>query len=49
MPNEQWCSSRDRTRKADVMPLVRIDLVAGKPAAYRTAISDVVYEALTIS
>ena len=29
------------------MPLVRIDLAAGKPAAYRTAISDVVYEALT--
>jgi 4-oxalocrotonate tautomerase len=29
------------------MPLVRIDLAAGKPAAYRTAISDVVYEAIT--
>jgi 4-oxalocrotonate tautomerase len=29
------------------MPLVRIDLAAGKPADYRTAISDVVYGALT--
>jgi 4-oxalocrotonate tautomerase len=29
------------------MPLVRIDLAAGKPAAYRTAISDVVYGAMT--
>jgi 4-oxalocrotonate tautomerase len=29
------------------MPLVRIDLVAGKSAAYRSAISDVVYDALT--
>ena len=29
------------------MPLVRIDLAAGKPTAYRTAISDVVYGALT--
>ncbi len=28
------------------MPLVRIDLVAGKSAAYRRAISDVVYDAL---
>jgi 4-oxalocrotonate tautomerase len=28
------------------MPLVRIDLAAGKPAGYRTAISDVVYGAL---
>jgi 4-oxalocrotonate tautomerase len=29
------------------MPLVRIDLAAGKPAGYRTAIGDVVYDALT--
>ena len=29
------------------MPLVRIDLGAGKPASYRTTISDVVYGALT--
>ena len=29
------------------MPLVRIDLAAGKPTDYRTAISDVVYGALT--
>jgi len=29
------------------MPLVRIDLAAGKPGGYRTAISDVVYDALT--
>jgi 4-oxalocrotonate tautomerase len=29
------------------MPLVRIDLAEGKPAAYRAAISDVVYQALT--
>jgi len=29
------------------MPLVRIDLAAGKPAGYRTTVSDVVYGALT--
>jgi len=29
------------------MPLVRIDLVAGKSAPYRTAIGDVVYDAMT--
>jgi 4-oxalocrotonate tautomerase len=29
------------------MPLVRIDLVVGKSAAYRSAISDVVYDAMT--
>lgn len=29
------------------MPLVRIDLVAGKPADYRAAIGDTVYEAMT--
>jgi len=29
------------------MPLVRIDLAEGQPAAYRAAISDVVYQALT--
>jgi phenylpyruvate tautomerase PptA (4-oxalocrotonate tautomerase family) len=28
------------------MPLVRIDLTEGKPAAYRRAIGDVVYEAM---
>jgi 4-oxalocrotonate tautomerase len=28
------------------MPLARIDLVAGKPAAYRRALGDVVYEAM---
>lgn len=28
------------------MPLARIDLAAGKPAAYRTTIGDVVYEAM---
>jgi 4-oxalocrotonate tautomerase len=28
------------------MPLVRIDLAEGKPAAYRAAISDVVYRAV---
>jgi phenylpyruvate tautomerase PptA (4-oxalocrotonate tautomerase family) len=28
------------------MPLARIDLVAGKPAAYRRTIGDVVYEAM---
>jgi phenylpyruvate tautomerase PptA (4-oxalocrotonate tautomerase family) len=28
------------------MPLVRIDLIQGKPAAYRRAIGDVVYEAM---
>lgn len=28
------------------MPLARIDLVAGKPADYRAAIGDVVYEAM---
>ena len=28
------------------MPLVRVDLIAGKPAAYRRAIGDVVYDAL---
>jgi phenylpyruvate tautomerase PptA (4-oxalocrotonate tautomerase family) len=29
------------------MPLVRIDLPEGKPAEYRRAIADVVYEAMT--
>ena len=29
------------------MPLVRIDLAEGKPAGYRTAIGDVVYQAMT--
>jgi 4-oxalocrotonate tautomerase len=29
------------------MPLVRIDLAAGKQAGYRTAIGDVVYDAMT--
>lgn len=28
------------------MPLARIDLVAGKPAAYRRTIGDIVYEAM---
>ena len=28
------------------MPLARIDLVAGKPAAYRRTIGDVVYDAM---
>ena len=29
------------------MPLVRIDLAVGKPAAYRRAVGDVVHEAMT--
>ncbi|AZY48493.1 hypothetical protein [Bordetella avium] len=28
------------------MPRVRIDLIAGKPAAYRQAVANVVYDAL---
>jgi 4-oxalocrotonate tautomerase len=31
------------------MPLARIDLVAGKPAAYRRTIGDVVYEAMLVA
>src|SRR5215471_7315977 len=33
-------------REEDTMPLARIDLPAGKPASYRRAVADVVYEAM---
>jgi len=33
-------------RQETAMPLVRIDLPAGKPASYRRAVADVVYEAM---
>jgi 4-oxalocrotonate tautomerase len=41
------CDVHATSQRESIMPLVRIDLPAGKTASYRSAVGDVIYNALT--
>jgi hypothetical protein len=45
-PRQTATARQDDAPKEFTMPLVRIDLAHGKPAEYRRAIGDVVYDAM---